>query len=402
MNKFFVFIIIILFYSCIDNPVSTDETSSSKSSISLSLDMSAAPQDVVSVAGLLTRNDYDSVKFSFIINDTKATAEINDLATGEWLLKVDALDEQKNVLYTGNTRVNVIAGQISPVYLQLDPVSGGLKIIVTWGNTPGIQPFLFMAQNAFGEWRVLTMNTNGSGFSDLTAGAYPIWLDNKDEIIYRLDAYTLAKYNMNTADIKILGSAPRLINFIRYSPFMNRIVCDYKVAPDIWNIAHMNIDGSDFREVIVDSAWTKRPVPYANSDWIYYQSNVSGTVQLYKVKFDGSQETQLTFENEEAAFPSFNHAGTTLIYSTKSEQQQSYQIIIKSLRQDVPRILDFSNEGEAIYPTFTKDDQKIIYILVTGPTYYDRQLWIMSTDGSEKIEITPRGGYTNIARPITW
>ena len=102
--------------------------------ITLTMDISGAPQNVAQVKGFLARADQDTVFFTFEIQGNQAIAKVQDLVPGDWYLQVDAVDAQGTLLYTGNTNVTVEAGKIIPVYLQLNPVTGGLIIYVSWGE----------------------------------------------------------------------------------------------------------------------------------------------------------------------------------------------------------------------------------------------------------------------------
>lgn len=127
---FVVFIII----SCQNDTAFDPNINQTDGSVTFSLDMSLAPIDVSQLNGTLSRTGNDTVFFGFRIENQTATALLNNLKGGDWFLNVEALNNQGQLLYQGSTFVRVISGQISTVYLQLNPVTGGLKIVVSWGN----------------------------------------------------------------------------------------------------------------------------------------------------------------------------------------------------------------------------------------------------------------------------
>ncbi len=61
---------------------------------------------------------------------------MEDLTSGLWTLTVNAFNENGTFIYTGSTTVNVQPGINTPVYLHLNPTTGSLEIIVTWGENP--------------------------------------------------------------------------------------------------------------------------------------------------------------------------------------------------------------------------------------------------------------------------
>ncbi len=117
-----------------DNPTGSIQGPVEPGSITLSMDMSTAPQNVAEVKGFLARAATDTIFFTFEMHGQKAVAQVNDITPGIWYLQVDAYDARHTILYSGHTSVTVEAGQIIPVYLQLNPVTGGLIIFVSWGN----------------------------------------------------------------------------------------------------------------------------------------------------------------------------------------------------------------------------------------------------------------------------
>jgi hypothetical protein len=69
------------------------------------------------------------------VGDSGATGSFDAVPVGSWRLRVDALDSTEVVRFSGETDVNVIGGSTSNVSLQLQPTSGRIVIVVTWGGT---------------------------------------------------------------------------------------------------------------------------------------------------------------------------------------------------------------------------------------------------------------------------
>ncbi len=403
MYRLTLIILLTSFFISCDNKTPVDpDINGSKGQLSFSIDMTQAPDDVVSLQGILSRVDHDTVFFDFEMTEDKAIAEVEELISGTWILRVNALDEDGHIIYSGSTDVTVVSGETTTVYLNLEPTTGNLKIIVTWGERGLKENIILMAQNSENEWRVISLNTDGSKFTDITSGAYPFWYKDKSQFIYRVNTTTFALYDLHSDEVKILGNTSNVSNFYRYSRYHDKIIYDYKVSNWNWNIGHMNIDGSQSTTVVSDSAWDKMPFPRPGTDWIYYQSNLSGTLQIYKVKFDGTQNEQVTYGSGESSFPAFNKEGNKLIYSNKNEQEESYLIIVEDFVTGEKKQFDFSEVGEALYPTFSEDGKYIIYILVDGPEYKDRSMYVMNTDGTDKVKIPIDPAYHYFARPVTW
>lgn len=128
-----VFLFLVFTISCNRNVVETENNS--KGSLSFSIDKVNAPKNIVEVVLSLTRPEFTTRTGRLsLISDTSATILLNDIEVGKWHLKIDALDTEARVLYSRETDVEVTSNTIVPVNLQLNPTTGGIKIVVTWGN----------------------------------------------------------------------------------------------------------------------------------------------------------------------------------------------------------------------------------------------------------------------------
>lgn len=123
---------ILIIFSCQSQLDPNDE--SATGNLSMQMDMAQAPSEVLSIEGQLSREDFETVYFEFEINGQTATAAVEDLAQDSWHLLVNALDNNDSILYTGESDVDIKAGQVTPVSLQLNPATGTLKITVTWNT----------------------------------------------------------------------------------------------------------------------------------------------------------------------------------------------------------------------------------------------------------------------------
>jgi len=101
----------------------------------------SVPKEVSTIIATMTRPGYESRYAEAPVSADSVILTIQDLAAGVWHLRVDAKDDQGVIIYSGETDVNILPGQISKVYLELQPV-GGVEIHVTWG-TGGPQTFVY-------------------------------------------------------------------------------------------------------------------------------------------------------------------------------------------------------------------------------------------------------------------
>ncbi len=120
-------------------PITTDPINLELGKISLKIDKDNAPDNVVLVEAFLTKEGHDTLYGALnLVSSTSADILFENVAAGEWNLKVDAKDSLGVVLYTGETEINVHAGILTNVNLTLVPTglgTGSIYIYVTWGNT---------------------------------------------------------------------------------------------------------------------------------------------------------------------------------------------------------------------------------------------------------------------------
>jgi hypothetical protein len=148
MKKLFIVFVLLflIFSSCQERSLSpSDKNQNGFGEISFKMSMANAPFDVVDIRGFLNRVSYDTIYFNFTINNDSAFALVNNIVSGQWQLTVNAYNINNDIIYSGSTDVVITPGITTPVYLRLDPVTGSLQVIVTWGSVDstllGYYPF---------------------------------------------------------------------------------------------------------------------------------------------------------------------------------------------------------------------------------------------------------------------
>ncbi len=132
---------VIVFNNCSKNfdPVSPNPHNST-GVILLKIDRENAPASVTLIEATLSRSGYDSIFASLnLLSDSTAEVTLDNIQAGVWHLQVDAKDSVGEVLYTGATDVEILAGFVVQVHLTLYPTglgTGGIYIFVTWGSQP--------------------------------------------------------------------------------------------------------------------------------------------------------------------------------------------------------------------------------------------------------------------------
>ncbi len=141
-NRFLVLALlggVIIMSGCTKNsPTSPNQETVKNGSVSLAFDKTTAPQNVVNIIAYLTRANYDTLKGDLnLLSTSSADIKINDIPVGTWHLKVDAMNADSTVVYSGESDVQINEGVVSQVNLTLIPTGNGqgsIYILVNWGK----------------------------------------------------------------------------------------------------------------------------------------------------------------------------------------------------------------------------------------------------------------------------
>lgn len=143
MKKSFIFIglffAFIVLNGCKSDQTTSPQLNSNTGAVLLKIDRENAPANVVTVAAILSRSGFSTLTSNLnLLSDSTAGITFTGLAIGSWHLKVDAKDNSGNILYTGQTDVNIIADQTAQVNLTLQATgsgTGSIQITVNWPGT---------------------------------------------------------------------------------------------------------------------------------------------------------------------------------------------------------------------------------------------------------------------------
>jgi len=130
-----IFVSLLFIFSCSEKaPV---ETTNGEGNVVLSFNKSDIPDSVYLIKVFLKRDGFDTItKELNPKNGSNAEVYFEEVAVGSWNLEVNAYSVNHNLLYAGEAIVNVELNKITPVFIQLHYVSGGMTgsiyIYVSW------------------------------------------------------------------------------------------------------------------------------------------------------------------------------------------------------------------------------------------------------------------------------
>ena len=134
MKKLFLLfaMVLIAMFACEQTPEDKNQELD-PGTLLLQMEMQYIPTEVYAMSGSLSRDGFETIEFDLEISNQAAYAMVHGIVEGIWVLKVYAYDAMGAIVYTGSTEVEVIAGEITPVHLDLLN-TGSLEISVTWGG----------------------------------------------------------------------------------------------------------------------------------------------------------------------------------------------------------------------------------------------------------------------------
>lgn len=133
MKKLFALLALLFAMSSCERGEFIKGPSAENGHLSVSMNKSTIPDEVQAIRGMLFKANMDTIYFEFVMDHQHATALVEDIPVDLWTLKVDAYNSVGEIIYSGSTKIRLVAGEITPVQLNLTQI-GGIEITVTWGD----------------------------------------------------------------------------------------------------------------------------------------------------------------------------------------------------------------------------------------------------------------------------
>lgn len=136
-----LFYFIFLIVGCNQQDANIVEPSNNKlGNVSLAFDKTNAPAAVKWIVVSLSRSGYSTLERSIdLFSDSSASIIFEQMPVGKWKINVDAKNQDNQILFTGQSEVDILENVLSQVSLVLKPVLtgvGSVQIFISWGSTP--------------------------------------------------------------------------------------------------------------------------------------------------------------------------------------------------------------------------------------------------------------------------
>jgi len=128
--------------SCSADEVAVNENTSSAGSALLKIDNNNIPENVVKIISYLSREGHTTITKIIELNSNSIVEiKFNDVEVGIWHLKIDALDNNQKIIYTGETDITFIEDMMVDITLTMVPVSSGTgsaNVTLNWGSVSNV------------------------------------------------------------------------------------------------------------------------------------------------------------------------------------------------------------------------------------------------------------------------
>jgi Tol biopolymer transport system component len=316
-----VFTFLLLFYIFCSENVSLLNKSTEKENFRITLLLKSMSTTIKSIVGILERDGFSSIQRDFSISSDSAYADFGEVIAGIWHLTVSAYDSILQEIYHGETDVTIIAGQTNTVYLTLNPVTGGLIVIVNWGTQPSgdyIYTYSFRP-SPYNVYRYNLQNSLLEQLTDSVMSEFPLYISNLEKIGYQHPyVHEFWLMNLNGTNQSYYFS----MNFDMEKPVYSagsQKLCFYVIENDYRRLGIMNYDGTDF-EYLTASVNYNNATPDINDsgELILYQSDQSGVYNIYLLNLSNMVSEQLTFNSIRSVYPQWSRVHRGFYYLRES------------------------------------------------------------------------------------
>lgn len=234
-------------------------------------------------------------------------------------------------------------------------------------------------------------------------GQLPVWYDNKLKILYMDKRYYQIKLKVlqdTTSTDSILMTYNENLDFMRYSKSLNCLLFQFK-KEGRYRIAKIDLNTLILQDISVPPYDEIYPNTSEFDDWIYFSTKLNDTWDIYRMKIDRSHYQPILQD------PNYNYntfsviADGNYIVSPKYNNGESY-IVIYDIQSQKEEVIYKSNYDKALYTTFTRDNQYILFLIGIPYNYTTpRNIYRINKDGSNLKQLTYFEN-TLADRPLTW
>ena len=188
------------------------------------------------------------------------------------------------------------------------------------------------------------------------------------------------------AAVIVTTSSPE--NYPQWSPDGNWIAFHQEVNGK-WDIFKVRPDGSDLTNLTNDPSSDSVPVWSADSATIYFRSNRNGdteNAELFKMNADGTGQTPLPIQKGKLGWPSVSLEGDEILYAAdrNADPQLLFDIYAADIKTGTERLV-ISRPKHDTHPTFSSDGSRIAFVARSDG---NAEIYIANADGTSQLRLT--------------
>jgi hypothetical protein len=380
-----IFCLAILFVLIGCGSESSVKPTNEETSFSLRMSRETIPEVVNSIQAQISNGDDAVFTVDFDMDSDPVEAEFTDLQLGTWNLTVSAFDVEDNLVFLGETEVQITHG-MNYANVEMNPVSGNLIVNLTWNEDEPIEDNYILVYSVFGDENIFRYHIETGEFIQLTTNGdckYPEYLKEQEIITYQSTGnYNIYSMDLDGNDVQFYGSFTYSAVDPEYCE-NNNMYYYYYIGDDGYrNIVAENIITGEtliLPGVNYDNA---RPKPNQNGTEILYISNRTGDWQIYKYSFESEIETQLTSGSLSYCQPMWNNDFSGFYYKDFTTMSIYYYDISSN---EITTLVS-GIEGEAFYYDVDPDENYIAMNIKNSNGEYN--FYIYSLVNGELTQVT--------------
>jgi Tol biopolymer transport system component len=162
---------------------------------------------------------------------------------------------------------------------------------------------------------------------------------------------------------------------------------DYPQGAEIYSC---NLDGSDVKRLTNNKYYDAEISASPDGKWLLFTRQIDGRLDLWKMRPDGSEQTQITFTDSLQEGGSFFFDNETIIYRAwerKNQGQRGMPMNIYTIKLDGSNQKKITDDGGTNWAPFpAPDGEHFVFVKVLPPHNYE--IYLMSLKTGEQIRLT--------------
>lgn len=195
-------------------------------------------------------------------------------------------------------------------------------------------------------------------------------------------------FDKDSGHSKVVASTSSPQNYPRWSPDGQWIAFHQEVAGK-WDVFKVRPDGSDLTDLTNDPSSDSIPTWSADSSTIYFRSNRNGDTEnseLFRMNADGSGQTVLPVKKGKLGWGSISPKGNEIAFAADREggAAEQFDIFAADPISGTERLIA-SRPNNDIQSTFSNDGSRIAFVSLSDG---NPEIYIVNTDGSAMLRMT--------------